>query len=196
MISDMEGKITERLGDYIFGAEDDTLPGEINKLLRSQGKTIAVAENFTGGWLSYALSSAGGAEHTFIAGLVVRDYRQLQESAFVQLGEVPPSAQEQAGYMASLVRKQCGSDIGLAVAVESGESARFNIAEYNFYIAGNCHGQLMLKNVIWNGEREAMTRFAATMVMVLLWRYLKLGIPFEQSLPWESWLNDGESIAQ
>jgi nicotinamide-nucleotide amidase len=179
MIAAMESRVHERIGAHIFGADEDTLPGAVTRLLREQGQTIAVAENFTGGYLSYDLSSAAGGEDTFVAGLVCRDYRRLQGKAGLVLGEVPLSAEAKAGHMAAMVREQFGSDIGLAVAVESGEAARFKVAEYNFYLAGDFNGERMLSKVTWSGEREAMTRWAATMAMVRLWRYLKHGLPFD-----------------
>jgi len=186
MIADMESEIHKRLGAYFFGADDDTLPEVITELLCNQGQTIAVFENFTGGQLSYALSSVNGAEHTFAAGLIARDYRRWQENAGVKLDEVPLSARERAGHLAALARQQYGATILLAVTVEPSEAARANVAEYNYYIAGDFSGQLMLKEMNWSGEREAMTRLAAKMALVLLWRYLKHDLPFEQSLPWES----------
>ncbi len=178
MIASMENRITERLGSYIFGVDDDTLPGAVTRVLSEQGKTIAVAENFTGGQLSYKLSSAGGAEHTFVAGLIAGDYRQLQGKACLQLGDIPQRANEKAEHMAAMVRKQFNTNIGLAVAVEPGEVARATATGYNLYIAADFNGHLMLKKVLWSGEREYMTRWAATMATVLLWRYLKHGIPF------------------
>ncbi len=178
MIASMEIRITERLGSYIFGVDNDTLPGAVTQVLREQGKTIAVAENFTGGQLSYKLSSASGAEHTFVAGLIAGNYRQLQEKAYLQLSDIPQRAMERAEHMATMVRKQFSTDVGIAVAVEPAEVARVTVAEYNLYIAADFNGNLMLKKVLWSGEREYMARWAATMVTVLLWRYLKHGIPF------------------
>ena len=179
MIADMENKVCARLGSYIYGSDEDTLPGAVTRLLRVQGQTVAVAENFTGGYLSYDLSTAGGGEDTFVAGLVFKDHRRLQGKVGLMLGEVPSDVEAGAGHMAVMVRKQFGSDIGLAVAVESGEAGRFQVAEYNFYLAGDFNGQLMLSKVTWSGEREVMARFAATMAMIRLWRYLKHGLPFD-----------------
>jgi nicotinamide-nucleotide amidase len=176
MIDAMESRIRERLGTYIFGVSDDTLPGVVTQILREQGKTIAVAESFTGGQLAYQLSSASGAEHTFIAGLVARDYQQLQDKACLQLGDIPPKAGDGAGHMASALRKQFGTDIGVAVAVEPVEDEQSIIPEYNLYIAVDCNGYLMLKKVLWSGERDVMARRAAIVVLVFLWRYLKHGI--------------------
>ncbi|AGL00299.1 CinA family nicotinamide mononucleotide deamidase-related protein [Desulfoscipio gibsoniae] len=178
MIDAMESRVRERLGAFIFGVDDETLPGAVTLVLREQGKTIAVAENFTGGQLSYQLSSAAGAESTFTAGLVARDYRQLQEKACLQLGDIPTRAMERAGHMASMVRKQFGTDIGAAVAVQRSGGDDAAVAEYNLYIAADCNGRLMMKKVLWSGERDEMAKRASTVALVLLWRYLKHGIPF------------------
>lgn len=178
MIDAMESRVRERLGSYIFGTNDDTLPGAVTRVLREQGKTIAVAENFTGGQLAYQLSSASDAEHTFAAGLVTREYRLLQEKSCLQPGDIPTGAGERAGYMAHTVRKQFGTDIGAAVAVHRPVGEDYATREYSLYLAADCNGRLMQKKVIWSGGRDEIAKRAATLVLVLLWRYLKHGIPF------------------
>jgi len=60
MIEAMEVKVRERLGSYIFGVDDDTLPCAIARIIRKKGKTIATVESFTGGQLSFMSKHLAG----------------------------------------------------------------------------------------------------------------------------------------
>ena len=62
--------IRERLGDLVFGEEDDQLQDVVVKLLRQRGETLAVVEtSLSGGRVSEWLSAVEGVEEVFRGGL-------------------------------------------------------------------------------------------------------------------------------
>ncbi len=61
LIAVLERQVREILGDAVMGADDDTLEGVVDGLLRARGWTLAVAESWTGGMLARRLVSAGAA---------------------------------------------------------------------------------------------------------------------------------------
>ncbi len=69
-IRKIEKKIVARLGDHIFGYDDETLEGAVAKLLTKKKKTIAIAESCTGGLVSNRLTNISGSSNYFIMGLV------------------------------------------------------------------------------------------------------------------------------
>ena len=59
MIAEMEAKVRERLGDHIFGVDDETLESVIMKYLVSRGLSLVTAEFGLEGRLASRLRSAG-----------------------------------------------------------------------------------------------------------------------------------------
>lgn len=49
MVADFSKKISDRVGDYIFGEDESRLSHVVKNLLKEQGKTITAAESLTGG---------------------------------------------------------------------------------------------------------------------------------------------------
>ncbi|MGZ3523905.1 MAG: CinA family nicotinamide mononucleotide deamidase-related protein, partial [Thermodesulfobacteriota bacterium] len=69
LISDMEKEIRNRLGLLIYGVDDETLHGTIAKDLERFNLTLSVVETFTGGIISYKLTSTGTG--SFVRGVVL-----------------------------------------------------------------------------------------------------------------------------
>jgi nicotinamide-nucleotide amidase len=69
-IDAMEQTIRGRLGQHVWGADDDTLTGVVGRALSARGWTLAVAEGITGGELARTLTEAEGA-YGWLAGSVV-----------------------------------------------------------------------------------------------------------------------------
>lgn len=63
-------KIVERVGDYVYGFDTDTLPTVLGKLLKEKGKTLAVAESCTGGYISHLITSVSGSSAYFKGAIV------------------------------------------------------------------------------------------------------------------------------
>jgi competence/damage-inducible protein CinA-like protein len=70
-IAAMEKTIRERLGEHVWGTDEETLPGVIGRGLESRGWRLAVAESLSAGDIARALSDAPDAVHWF-AGAIVR----------------------------------------------------------------------------------------------------------------------------
>lgn len=69
-ISSMEARIRERIGEHVWGADDETLGTVIGQRLVARGWRIAAAEAFTGGEIARALSDAD-TEGWFAGGVVL-----------------------------------------------------------------------------------------------------------------------------
>jgi nicotinamide-nucleotide amidase len=72
-VSRLEKKIRARLGNQIYGADDETLSSVVGKLLRKSNKTLAVAESCTGGLLGHWITDSPGSSDYFAGGIIAYD---------------------------------------------------------------------------------------------------------------------------
>lgn len=110
--------IYTRLGNLIFGEEDETLASAVAKSLASRGRTLAVAEGCTGGLVAARICEMPGASRWFRGGVVAyandSKTRLLDVSADL-LQEHGAVSEEVARAMAGTCRRHFGSDIAVAV---------------------------------------------------------------------------------
>lgn len=70
LIEPVENEVRARLGDAVFGADDETMEAVVLNLLGSLDLTIGTAESMTGGLVAAALTSVPGASEVVMGGLV------------------------------------------------------------------------------------------------------------------------------
>lgn len=63
-------RVRERLGDAVYGHEDETYPAWVGGLLRARGWTLAVAESCTGGLIGKLLTDAAGSSDFLLLDVV------------------------------------------------------------------------------------------------------------------------------
>lgn len=109
--------IRERLGPLVYAEGDETLPAVVGRLLREQGKTVAVAEACTGGLVAERITDVEGASEIFRGGFVASS-----NAVMTRLLDVPEPLLEKhghvsdpvAGVLAESVRARFGADFGVA----------------------------------------------------------------------------------
>lgn len=65
LLDPVEGKIRDRLGDVVYGVDDDDLASVLIASLREKGKTLALAESCTGGLVSKMMTDVPGSSDVF-----------------------------------------------------------------------------------------------------------------------------------
>jgi nicotinamide-nucleotide amidase len=125
MIDEVEAGLRARLGDAVFGIDDEQLHEVTARLLIDRRRTLAVAESCTGGMISARLTEVPGASAFMRAGFVVYSndakIRDLGVPAHLVAAHGAVSA-EVAAAMAEGARRQTGADLGLAVTGIAGPS--------------------------------------------------------------------------
>lgn len=106
--------ILERLGDFVFGEEDEQLEDIAVRELNRRAQTIAVADEVTGGVLSLWLTAAVDSERCFLGGVIGKALGHVFNVP-EQSGHVENVPHEQAGRIAQQTRERFGSDFALAI---------------------------------------------------------------------------------
>lgn len=126
MIEPVEEEARTILGAAVFGADDDTLPSVVARLLTEKGLTLAIAESVTGGMVASALVDVPGASDFLRSGYVV-----YSREAKIDLG-VPPAVLDEHGgvseqttiALAEAARDRARVDLGLATTGEAGPTVK------------------------------------------------------------------------
>ena len=117
MIAPVEKAIHERLGEYVWGYDDDTPEQAAGKSLIEKGLSVAVMEMCTGGALANSITDNPNSISYFKGGNVAYDGAALRSCGVP--GEVMEKhgvvSQETANAMAEAVRRQLNADVGIAV---------------------------------------------------------------------------------
>src|SRR5262249_46233319 len=74
-IGPVERTIRERLGDLVFGVEEEDLQDAVVRWLAEKRRTLAVAEGVTGGLVAHRLTLIPGASAWFRGGIIAYDNR-------------------------------------------------------------------------------------------------------------------------
>jgi nicotinamide-nucleotide amidase len=97
-IAPVEQVIRDRLGELVFGVEDEDLQDAVLRLLAEKRQTLAVAEGVTGGLVGHFLSAVPGASAWFRGGVVAYDNRLK-----VEVLGVPQALIEEKGAVSASV---------------------------------------------------------------------------------------------
>ena len=120
----LEGEVSEQIAlvfpliaNYVYGYDEETLESAIGNLLKKSGKTLALAESCSGGYVSHLVTSIPGSS-AYFNGSVVPYHNQFKHSILGVSTETLESkgavSEETVHEMAEGVRKKFGADFGLA----------------------------------------------------------------------------------
>ena len=118
LIDVWDAKVRAKVGDLVFGVDQQTMESVLFDILREKKLTLGVAESVTGGLVAGRLTAVVGASDVFRGGIV----SYASDVKFDVLGVTPgPVVSETAAKeMAVGVRKALGSNIGLSLTGVAG----------------------------------------------------------------------------
>lgn len=172
LLCSLEGKLSSRLGEYIFAHDEETMQEIVGKLLTERHRTLAVAESCTGGLVANWLTNVPGSS-TYFQGGVVSYSNQLKE----QLLQVPAEtlrkhgavSQEVAEAMAVGIRRLAQVDFGAATTGIAGPSGGTPEKPVGLvYIAVADSAGVDCRRYEWRGTREIIKQRAAQAVLNLI----------------------------
>lgn len=115
LIGGVEKEIRKRLGNLIYGEDDETLQGNICKEMERLGLKISVVETFTGGLISNKLANT--ESQSFIQGLILSSeisIRRFLRISKVEFDFINNDPKQLASLMAKRVRNEYGGELGFS----------------------------------------------------------------------------------
>lgn len=123
LIQPVEREIRARVGEFLYGVDDETLETATVRALARHGLTLSTAESCTGGLLGARITSVPGSSAVFRGGIV-----SYHNDAKERLLHVPAEVLEQWGAvsaptaeaMAAGARRALGTDLALSITGVAG----------------------------------------------------------------------------
>ena len=172
----MERAVRDRVGDFLYAAEDQTMEDVVALRLKGKGLSVAVAESCTGGLIGQRLTSVPGSSAYFDRGVV-----PYSDRAKVDLLKVPEAlirakgavSGEVAQAMAEGVRELSGADLGLAVTGIAGPTGGTKEKPVGLvYLALADKRTAIVRSHLFSGDRDGIRYRASQAALDLLRRYL------------------------
>lgn len=165
MIEPLENEVRSRLGEAVFGTDDETIERVLLRLLNDRGFTIGTAESMTGGLVSAALTSLPGSSAVVGGGLVAYDSELKRQL----LGVEDTSAivtREVAEQMARGGRELLGADVAVSVTGSAGPEP-LEQPPGTFWIGVSTPDHTQAREMKMVGDRERVRTYATTAALHL-----------------------------
>lgn len=175
-IAPVEQAIRQRVGKFLFGADDETLEEVVGARLRQRGWTLALAESCTGGLLAGRITSVPGSSAYFGWGAVT----YANEAKVAQLGVRPETlaahgavSAETALEMAAGARRRGQADLAAAVTGIAGPGGGTETKPVGtVYIGLDGPFGPLVRRFSGSGTRADIRQRSVQEALVSLWRYL------------------------
>jgi nicotinamide-nucleotide amidase len=173
-----EKSLREKLGELVFGEEEQTLAEVVGETLAQQKKTIAVAESCTGGFIAKLLTDIPGASRYFTYGWITysNSAKTSELGVPTNLIEKHGAVSEQvARAMAQGARKRAGTSCAIGVTGIAGPASGSERKPAGLvYISIDSDNMCETKRFIFFGGRDTIRLRAAQTALNML--RLKCGI--------------------
>jgi len=176
-LSAMDKDFRSVLGYRVFGEDGEELAQAVGRLLRANGKKLALAESCTGGMVSSLVTDIAGSSDYYVGGVV--SYANDAKESFLgvadqTLREHGAVSEQTAREMARGARDRFGADLGAAitgVAGPGGGTEEKPVGTVWFAIADR-DGREVAKRRSFVGDRALVRRSASVYTLELVRRHL------------------------
>jgi len=175
-IKRVENKIREKLGNYIYGVDEQTMESVVGSLLKRKGLTLSLAESCTGGLLSHRVTNVPGSSDYYFGGVVSYSNEVkcsllgVPEKLIREKGAV---SEEVAKQMAKGARKVGKAHLGIGITGIAGPGGGTSDKPVGLvYIALSSKKEEVCEKFMFSGGREMIKWRASQSALNMLRKYL------------------------
>ena len=173
MIQRVEEEIRNRLGNLIYGVDEETLQGNITRELEKFGLTLSVVEVFTGGTISQKL--VGTSSPFFIHGSVLPSEISQRQFLALSVKDFDVLKRDPMRFVNSLAEKgriESGVSLGLAVFGKIGEEQKKGEYRVETYYSLSTAEAVKNQEHALGGELWTVRERASIIALDMLRKYL------------------------
>lgn len=172
LIEDLEEKVRDKLGKYIYTSEDKDLEEIVVEKLINKNLTISTAESCTGGLLSSVLVNCSGVSKVFKEGIITYSNESkikelgVNENTINMFGAV---SEETAREMALGIRSKANTNIGISITGIAGPKGGTKEKPVGLvYISISINNKIYVKKYNFIGNRIKIRNYAAKNALIYL----------------------------
>jgi nicotinamide-nucleotide amidase len=163
--------LEERLGDIVFGIDDEAMEHAVAGLLVPRELTLGLAESLTGGLIGARLVNVPGSSQWFRGCIVAYDSAVKHSLLGVPPG--PVVSAEAAEKMAEGARTALGADVGLGITGVAGPDEQDGQRPGTVFVGIALPGRPVVSQQLHlPGDRERVRQFSAISALDMLRRSL------------------------
>lgn len=172
LILPVERQIRNKIGDYIYGTDNDTLEKVAVQKLIENNLTLSTAESCTGGLFSSTIVDVSGASKTFMGGFITYSNEEkinrlgVDSESLKKYGAV---SSQTAKAMAKGVCKLVGTNIGISTTGIAGPTGGTEEKPVGTVFIGLCYnGEVISKRFLFRGNRGKIRIRTVKMALKML----------------------------
>ena len=155
---ELSGQFFDRLGNYVYAEDWETLEDAVGRLLIERGLTLATAESCTGGLLGNRITNVAGSSEYYLGGIVsYSDSAKMNLLGVSQetLKEFGAVSEETAQEMAAGARRVLQSDVGVSITGIAGPTGGTEDKPVGLvYIAVDVAGDVAVRKFVFSEDRR------------------------------------------
>jgi nicotinamide-nucleotide amidase len=176
VLDKLDGEVWSRLGDHVYGIDDETLAGAVGRRLLLRKQTLAVAESCTGGMVGQLVTAVPGSSRYFKGGVIAYaneiKHRLLgvPDEILARHGAVSEATVLE---MAEGARAALSADWGVAisgVAGPDGGTPEKPVGTVHIAVIGPDARET--RKLVWPGDREQIRLISAFGALHMLFKLL------------------------
>jgi nicotinamide-nucleotide amidase len=176
LIGPLEEEVRSRLGDAVYGTDQDSLEAAVAHLLEERKLLLACAESLTGGSLGARITGIPKASSYFLGSAVCYS-RDAKRDVLKVPGEIldgPGTVSEECAIaMAAGARRIYGADVGLSTTGVAGPDPLEGKPAGTVFVGLAADGVEEVRALRAPGERDQVRRWAEQAALDLLRRHLR-----------------------
>ncbi len=176
LLDEAEKTVRERVGDILYGVDEETLEFVVGRMLKEKGLKVATAESCTAGALAARIANIPGSSDYLVGGVVT----YASEAKASELG-VPAELIEEHGAVSDAVtramalgaKERLSADVAVSVTCAAGPEPQDGAQPGTIFLGVAGPGDTVeVRGVTVPGDRAQVLNFATTFALSFLRSHL------------------------